>query len=85
MAEQFDFSQATPGTLRPISRDQYDYMLNVLPPKSGRGCFAMGEPVSEIDGHVTYHWAAKRGDRYLTMYGSRVQADAVFNSAEAWR
>lgn len=61
-----------------ITREQHDYMLNVLPPIYARGCFAMGEPVAHESDGVTYHWAGERAGKYYVCYGTRAEAERAF-------
>ncbi|MBI1948574.1 MAG: DUF1419 domain-containing protein [Deltaproteobacteria bacterium] len=75
----FKTDRKTPGTLVEISEEQYEHMLNVLPPLYARGCFAMGEPVEHTAAGATYHSAAKRGEKYLACYGTRAQAELAFS------
>lgn len=74
----FEKLRRAPGTLLEIDEAQHDYMLNVLPPIYGRGCFAMGEPVTHTEDGVTFHWAGKRGARFFACYGTRAQAERAF-------
>lgn len=76
----FDTDRKSPGVLVEIDEEQYEYMLNVLPPRYARGCFAMGEPVAHTEGGATYHWAGRRGVKYFLCYGTRAQAERAFSS-----
>lgn len=74
----FKSDRAAPGTLIEITEEQYEHMLNALPPRYARGCFAMGEPVDHTPDGVTFHWAGKRGTKFLICYGTRAQAERAF-------
>jgi len=74
----FKWPRQKQGELVEIDEEQYEYMLNVLPPVYARGCFAMGEPVAHTPDGVTFHWAGKRGDKFFVCYGTKPQAEAAF-------
>jgi hypothetical protein len=76
----FATDRTRPGTLVEITRAQLDYMLNVLPPRYARGCFAMGEPVAHTPDGATYHWAGERGGKCYACYGTKAQAEHAFSS-----
>lgn len=78
MEENFKTARATRGELIEIADEQYQHMLNVLPPIYARGCFAMGEPVAHTEEGVTYYWASKRGERSFLCYGTRREAETAF-------
>jgi len=75
----FKTDREVQGQLVEITQQQYDYMLNVMPPLYARGCFAMGEPVDHTREGVTYHWAAKRSDKFFICYGTKAQAEPAFS------
>lgn len=75
----FKSDRESEGVLVEITEEQYQYMLNVLPPIYARGCFAMGEPVAHSTDGVTFHWAGKRGNKYFACYGTRPQAELAFS------
>lgn len=75
----FKKDREAPGQLVEITEEQYEHMLNVLPPIYARGCFAMGEPVDHTPEGVTFHWAARRGDKFFGCYGTRAQAELAFS------
>lgn len=78
---EFDFStdKRHPGTVLEISKAQFDYMLGVLPPRYGHGCFAMNEPANHTpEGEAIYHWAANRNNKYYICYGTKSLAEQAF-------
>lgn len=81
MRGPLDFKTARehPGKLVEITTEQYDYMLNVLPPIYARGCFAMGEPVAHTEEGVTFHWAGRREGKCFACYGTRRDAERAFS------
>lgn len=74
----FNTDRAAQGQLVEIDEEQYQYMLDVLPPVYARGCFAMGEPVEHTAQGVTFHWAGKRGEKFFACYGTKAQAESAF-------
>lgn len=49
----FKKDREAPGQLVEITAEQYEHMLDVLPPIYARGCVAMGEPVDHTPDGVT--------------------------------
>lgn len=74
----FDTCMKCRGELVEITEEQYDYMLNVLPPIWARGCFGVSEPVSHTDTGVTYNWTGKYGGKHYICYGTKAEAEQAF-------
>lgn len=69
------------GKVVEITEEQAEYMLNVLPPIYGSGCFAVSEPYSHTDeGRARYHWCAKRGAKHFVTLGTKAEAHAAFGA-----
>lgn len=81
----FDRIRAQRGRAVEIDEEMYWYMLEVLPPLYGRGCFAMCEPYSHelVDGRevATYTWACKRGGKFFATFGTRAEAEPLLAAA----
>ncbi len=61
-----------------ITKEHSDYMLNVLPPRYGRGCFAMGEPYTHRTDGVVYYWASEINGKHFGVLGTKQEAEAAF-------
>lgn len=75
----FEFARLNRGTRIEITAPDYDYMLGVLPPVYGRGCFAMGELfTSTSTGVAIYYWAAEQQERFFCLLGTQEEAEREF-------
>lgn len=75
----FEFARLNRGTPIEITATDYDYMLGVLPPVYGRGCFAMGELFTHTNtGVAIYYWAAEQQEKFFCLLGTQEEAEREF-------
>jgi len=62
-----------------VTKDDFDYMLGVLPPIRARGCYGISEAYSDDeDGTPLRIWFSRAHEIHYCLFGSRTEAEKVF-------
>lgn len=66
-----------------ITREDFDYLLGVLPPVYAQGCLGLGEIVDHTpEGEPIRLWFDDQGGKFSCFHGTRAQAEKEYGKPE---